>query len=140
MNNKELVINFSKRLWEKQDLNAIDEMFTTDAKIHSPLCTKKGQSTMREIAEKWLTAFPDLVIKWDEFIAENDKVVCRWRATGTHMGSLFETSPTHQEVSWSGITIYTVDNDKITEYRALVDMHAILTQLFQYESISEVVD
>lgn len=141
MNNKDIIKNYSKRLWEDKDLTAIDEVFVEDAVIHSPMNTSTGSITMKEAVEKWLSAFPDLSIEWADFISEGNKVVSRWRATGTHMGTFFDTSPSHQEITYSGITIYTLnDAGKVIEYWALVDMHAILSQLMKYESISDAVD
>jgi len=137
--NKELVQHFCKMLWEHRNLEAIDDCFVVDAKIFSPFNVKYGTLTMREIAEKWLTAFPDLIIKWQDFIAEGNKVVVRWRANGTHLGSFFETSPTHHEVYYSGITIFTVENANISEYWSLVDIHSILKQL-GLDSLSEAID
>jgi len=140
MSNKDIIIRLSKELWENHNLDIIDELFDRDAIIHSPFNAYKGSYTMREIAQKWLTAFPDLFIKWEDFIAEDDKVVCRWQGHATHMGSFFDTQPTHSEVVYSGVTTFKLKAGKIIEYWALVDMHAILTQLGRFESISEVVE
>ena len=96
---------------------------------------------MKEVIEKWLNAFPDLTVEWEDFIEEGNKVVSRWKATGTHLGGFFETSPSHQEVSYSGVTIYTLNKKgKVIEYWALVDMHAIMSQLMKYESISDAIE
>jgi predicted ester cyclase len=141
MSNKEIIKNYTKRVWQQKDLSAIDDVFVVDAVIHSPLNTTQGAITMKSVVEKWLTAFPDLTIESDDFIAEGDQVVHRWKASGTHMGSFFDTSPSHQEVTYSGITIFTLNDDaKVAEYWALVDMHAILAQLMKYESIADVVE
>lgn len=140
MNNKEIVIKYSKQLWEQKDLSIIDEIFAEDAIIHSPLNKYKGNLPMKEIAQKWLHAFPDLMVTWDDFIAEGDKVVSSWTAFGTHLGGFYETSPTHREVRYSGVTTYQLKDGKIIQYWALVDMHSILNQLMGYESISEAVD
>ena len=141
MSNKEVIKNYTKRLWHDQDLSVIDDFFVSDAVIHSPLNTTQGAITMKQVVGKWLTAFPDLRIESDDFIAEGHQVVHRWKASGTHMGSFFDTSPSHQEVTYSGITIFTLNADaKVTEYWALVDMHTILAQLMEYESISDVVE
>ena len=141
MGNKEIIEKYSKRIWEDKDLKAIDDLFTKDAMIHSPLNTTTGRITMKEVVEKWLTAFPDLTVDWQDFIAEGDKVVSRWRATGTHLGGFFDTSPSHQEISYSGVTIYTLNQQgRVIEYWALVDIHAIMAQLMKYESISEALD
>lgn len=139
-NNKELIVNYSKKLWNDRDISVIDQFFTKDAKIHSPFTTIKGRQTMHDIVDKWLTAFPDLSITWEEFIAEGDKVMSRWTAQGTHLGGFFDTKPTYRIVTYSGITIYHLEKGKITDYRALVDMHAILSQLTEYDSIEEVLE
>ena len=139
MDNKALVKSFCQRLWDQKDLTVIDELFHDQTKIHSPFNVKFGVLTMREIAEKWLTAFPDLMIQWQDFIADDDKVVVRWQAQGTHMGSFFETKPSHHEVYYSGITIFTVADQKISAYWALVDIHSILKQI-DLESMQEALD
>ena len=137
MNNKQIVINYSKKVWEERDLSVINDVFDGSCKIHSPFSTVAGKECMNIIVDKWLTAFPDMVVTWDDFIAEDDKVVSRWRASGTHLGGFFETKPTHREVSFSGVITYRLDADKIVEYWSLVDMHRILSQLKDYNSVAE---
>lgn len=127
--NKDVVIQFSKRLFDHKDFSVIDTHFSKDAIIRSPMRTLKGRETMREVIEKWFSAFPDLSVQWDEFISEGDKVVSRWSAIGTHLGGFFNTQPTHREIQFSGVIIYRLVNQKITEYWSLVDIHAILSQL-----------
>ena len=139
MNNKEIVRRFSIVLWEQRDLSIIDELFIAEPMIRSPLNPAKGCLSMREIAERWLEAFPDIAITWLDFIAENDKVVSRWFARGTHLGSFFDTRPTHKEVSYSGVTTFVLQDQKIVEYAALVDIHSILKQL-GVASLAEAID
>lgn len=139
-NNKDAIIAYSKALWDARDLLAIDRYFASNAKIRSPFSTAQGKETMHEIVDKWLTAFPDLTIRWDEFIAEDDRVVSRWSAQGTHLGGFFDTHPTHKEVNFSGVIIYRLQKGKIIDYWSLVDMHAILSQLERYHSIEEALE
>lgn len=139
MNNKELVQHIGNLLWNQRSTEIIDECFHQNVKIFSPLNVTYGALTMKQISEKWLTAFPDLIIKWQDFIEEGDKVVVRWRAQGTHLGSFFETKPTHHEVYYSGVTIYTLEAGKVLEYWSLVDIHSILKQL-GLSSLSEAID
>ena len=138
--NKNIVINYLQAVWEDRDLSAIDNFFAKDAVIHSPLSTVQGQETMKDIMEKWQAAFPELSILWEDFIAEGDKVVCRWKACGTYIGGFFNTSPSHKEVVFSGVMTYRLDNGKIVEYWNLVDMHSILTQLGEFSSMSEALE
>ena len=109
-------------------------------KIIGHFNTVQGSDTMHHIVEKWLTAFPDLSITWEEFIAEGSRVMSRWSACGTHLGGFFDTKPTYREVRYSGVTIYHLEKGKIVDYRVLVDMHAILSQLEEYDSIEEALE
>lgn len=138
--NKAFIQDYAERLWNKRELRIINDVFADDAEIHSPFNIKLGRYTMTEIADKWLTAFPDLTLYWDDYIAEGDRVVSRWHAKGTHLGSFFSTAPTHHEVDYCGITIYQVVNQRVIRYWALVDVHAILRQLEHCESIAEAVE
>lgn len=138
--NRDIIIEYSKAVWNDRDLLAIDRYFAPNVKIHSPFTTVQGSASMHEIVEKWLTAFPDLTIKWGEFVAEDDRVVSRWTAQGTHLGGFFDTRPTYKEVEFSGIIIYRLKNRKIVDYWSLVDMHAILSQLEEYSSIEEALE
>lgn len=139
MDNKSIIINFSKRLWEQRDLAVIDEFFVKEPIIHSPLNIVSGDLTMKEIANKWLEAFPDLTMHWIDFTAEEDRVISRWYAVGTHLGSLFGTRPSHFELTYSGVTTFILENSKIKEYWALVDVHSILKQV-GVECLSEAMD
>jgi len=139
-NNKDIIEQFSKTVWNDHNLSVIDKLFSPTAKIHSPMRTVQGADSIREIVDKWLTAFPDMMVRWDEFITEGDKVVSRYTANGTHLGGFFETKPTYKEVNFSGVIIYQLKNQKIVDYWSLVDVHAILTQLEQYDSIEEALE
>ena len=110
-----------------------------DAKIYSPFNVKYGALTMKEIAEKWLTAFPDLLLTLQDIISDESKVVVRWQAEGTHMGSFFETKPTNHEVFYSGINIFTLKENRVSSYWSLVDVHSILKQI-EMESINDALD
>ena len=62
-------------------------------------------------------------------IAEGDKVVSRWHASGTHQGQFVDMAATGKEVNYNGITIYRLEQNKIKEYWVVVDMFAIWQQL-----------
>jgi predicted ester cyclase len=138
--NKDIIIDYSKAVWGERNLSVIDQVVASNAQIHSPLNTLQGSETMHAIVEKWLTAFPDLSITWEEFIAEGNRVVSRWSAIGTHLGGFFDTKPTYREVRYSGVTIYHLEKGKIVDYRAFVDIHAILSQLEEYDSIESALE
>ena len=139
-NNKSRFMQFAHEFWEQQDVSVIDRYVQPDCVIHTPLTMAYGSMTLQEIAEKWFQAFPDLLLFFRDTIAEDHRVVCRWRAKGTHLGSFFETQPTHKEISFVGVTICHFKQGMISEYWSLIDIHTILKQLGGYHSLSEVVD
>ncbi|MBV53170.1 MAG: hypothetical protein CL816_03780 [Coxiellaceae bacterium] len=140
LDNKSNFMKFAHHFWEQQDSSVIDCYVAKDCIIHTPLTQSYGSMTLKQIADKWFEAFPDLLLFFRNCVAEDDQVVCRWRAKGTHLGSFFETQPTHQEVSFVGVTMCRYHEGLIQEYWSLIDVHSILKQLGGVRSISEVVD
>ena len=133
-------LQFCENVWEKRNPSAIDNYVAKDCIIHTPLTLNYGSMTLKQIADKWFEAFPDITFFFRDSLSDDRKVVARWRAKGTHLGSFFETEPTHQDVSFVGVTICTYTNGLISEYWSLIDVHTILKQLKCYSSISEVVE
>ena len=69
----------------------------------------------------FLSAFPDLVYTFDQFIAKDDFVVERYTATGTQRGQLGDISPSGRVATWTGINIFRVQCGRIAEVWAQVD-------------------
>lgn len=126
---KKMVEDYATRLWNNKDYLVIPEYFTEQTIIQSPLKKSQGIDAMHGIAKQWLQAFPDLYCSWDETISENNAVVSRWHAQGTHLGDFLEISPTKRAINYTGVTIYQLNNSKIIHYWALVDMQHLLNQL-----------
>ncbi|MEU6715517.1 ester cyclase [Nonomuraea sp. NPDC046802] len=77
--------------------------------------------------------FRDLTVKV-ELIADGDKVVIPWCMTGTAVAafkhvSLGVTIPAGTTITRRGITILTLDNDKVIEERTHEDRLGVLEQL-----------
>jgi predicted ester cyclase len=89
----------------------------------------------REGFKSWVadthTGFPDLQFTITDAIAEEDKVVIRWAAQGTHKGDikLLHLPPTGKSVSWTGIIIYRLVAGKVVEERGEENALGLLQQL-----------
>ncbi len=57
----------------------------------------------------FLSAFPDLLYTFDQFIAKDDYVVERYTATGTQQGALGDIPPSGRIATWTGINIVRKD-------------------------------
>lgn len=129
MSSKFIAENYHERVWKGKDLGAIDDWLDENIVIHSALGNYHGKSEMRTIVQAWLTAFPDLHVHNQSIICANDQVVIQWQANGRHLGEFKEKKPTGRRVSYSGVTIYRMKHNKISEYWAYLDMQHLLAQL-----------
>jgi steroid delta-isomerase-like uncharacterized protein len=74
-------------------------------------------------------AFPDLSWNVEELIAAGDKVVLRYVFRGTHRGEYEGIPGTGNQVEFSGIAIFRVENRKWVEERVEEDNQGFLQQL-----------
>src|SRR5829696_6266185 len=83
----------------------------------------------REVLGALLTGFPDVQHTIEAVITDDDLVVIRYRATGTHAGEFQGYAPTGKRVSWTGINIYRVECGRIAEIWSEVDALGRIAQL-----------
>jgi len=92
-----------------------------------------GPSDIKAILQEFHKSFPDLVATVDEQIAEDDKVVTRWTWRGTHTGELQSPyrllAPTGKTITYTGIRINRVVDNKIVEDRFEADLLGLWEQL-----------
>ena len=65
----------------------------------------RGANYLKEEIEYFRNAVPDLTYTVEDQVAEGDKVVTRYTATGTHQGEFFGVAPTGKRIEMSGIQI-----------------------------------
>jgi len=65
----------------------------------------------------------------EEQIAEGDKVVTRWSATGTHRGELMGVPPTGKRLSMTGIVISRCAGGRIVEEVEELDALCMMQQV-----------
>ncbi|MDX6399905.1 MAG: hypothetical protein QOF27_511 [Gaiellaceae bacterium] len=92
---------------------------------------QKGADASAKVAKR---ALPDLRIRLEDMIAEGDKVVARWSASGTHKGAvkhaLFgSVKATGKPLHVTGITILRFENGRVAETWGLTDELGGATQL-----------
>jgi steroid delta-isomerase-like uncharacterized protein len=97
------------------DVSAIESLFAEnfvryDADSPNVLLGREGMSFVNDYYRK---AFPDLTYTVEDVIAEGDRVVTRWTATGTQQGAFRLLAPTGNRVTWAGVTIWQVRDGKI---------------------------
>jgi steroid delta-isomerase-like uncharacterized protein len=128
--NKAIVRRTFEEAWNKGDLAVLDEIYATDVIAHSaPPGQAGGLKGARQFFGIYLGAFPDTHMEVEDQVAEEDKVVTRWTATGTHKGELMGMPATGKQVRISGITINRLEGGQIVEEWATFDQLGMLQQL-----------
>ena len=75
------------------------------------------------------SAFPEFHYTVEDMIAEGDKVVARWTATGTHKGDMMGIPPTGKQATVTGITTFRFANGKMVEGLTTWDALGMMQQL-----------
>lgn len=129
--NKAVVRRVYHEVMGNHDLSVVPELFADDYVYHSPGGPDVyGPYSFRELVAAYWAAFPDFLQTADLLIAaEDNTVVSRWTATGTHQGEFLGIPPTGKRVTFAGVVITRVAGGKVVEDWELADMHGLLQQL-----------
>ena len=115
--NKALVRRFYEEVWDKGNTAFAHEVFADDYARHDlrPTQALPGPEGQKKIADDFRAAFPDLRVKVDLVVGEEDFVVGRWTASGTHLGPWGSLEPTGRRATFSAVNIYRFENGKVAE-------------------------
>jgi predicted ester cyclase len=127
--NKRITRAILERAFNQRDFAAIDEGFTADAVIHDPGVDFRGPAELRGGLESLLTAFPDFHFSVEEQLAEDDRVMIRYRGQGTQHGEFLGLAATGRRVDYTGILRLRLEGEKISDFWAQPDQLGLLRQL-----------
>lgn len=114
--NKAVAKRFYEEVFNKQNVNAIDDVCASNFVDHSAMPGQApGAQGLKQIFGMYLKAFPDIHVKIKEMIAERDLVVTRFSGEATHKGELFGTPATGKKIKFNGIDIIRVANGRAAE-------------------------
>lgn len=80
-------------------------------------------------AKGWREAFPDLNMRIDQLLAEDDLVAVRWTARGTNTGSGNGIPATGRSVEITGTTLFRMDEGRIAEEWTCANSLGMMRQL-----------
>jgi predicted ester cyclase len=105
---------------------------------HDPVRAKSvSLDEQRQIAESFRGGFPDLRCSVSDVVTEGDRVVCRWRMTGTQQGPFLGFAPTGKSVAFDGISELRFHQGRLAEQWTLYDCFGLLHQLDLLPSLEE---
>ncbi len=105
---------YYEEAWNQGNLAVIDEVVAADYVANSKLRIE-GSTALKQYISAFRTAFPDIHFTIEDQIAEGNKVVSRWTASGTHRGRLMGIAPTGKIGTVRGVSVVLVVNGKIQE-------------------------
>ena len=130
--NKALARRFMDEVWNKGNLNFIDEVTDPNFVSHDPAGPEDmggGVEGAKQFVEMYRNAFPDTQMSVEDVIAEGDKVVTRWTVRATHQGELMGIPPSGNRVEVTGISIDRIEGGKFVETWSNYDALGIMQQL-----------
>jgi steroid delta-isomerase-like uncharacterized protein len=115
--NKALVRRFYEEVWDKGNTEFAYEVFADDYVRHDlrPTQALPGPEGQKRVADDFRAAFPDLRVTVDLVVGEQDYVVGRWTASGTHLGSWGAMEPTGRHATFSAVNIFRFEDGKVAE-------------------------
>jgi steroid delta-isomerase-like uncharacterized protein len=127
--NKRLADQVWEEIWHEGKLDRLDGLFASDFVRRDPGRELHGVEQNRQFIASLRTAFPDGRFTTEDQIAEGDKVVVRYRFKGTQLGAFQGMPATQKPVSYTGILIYRIAENKIAEQWTEIDLLGLLRQL-----------
>ena len=127
--NKALVLEQVEHVVNNNDLDALDKRQHPRFVAHGLGKKAGGGDAMKHLIRTWKTAFPDWKDEVLDIIAEDDKVVIRLKASGTHTGELFGIPPTGEAVSWSMMETVRIEDGLIIEQWGVSDFGLVVDRL-----------
>jgi len=124
------VIQRYQEAYNTNNLDALDQLVAADLITHAlmpgvPPSLEGG----KQVHRLTLAAMPDFQTAIEDLVAEGDKVVMRFTATGTFKNDFMGLPPTGKLIKFTGISIFRLAGGKIVEHWAQEDELGLMRQL-----------
>jgi predicted ester cyclase len=123
--NKEIIRNLYENIMNGRHLDqlgaAIDENYTG-------IRGDKGPEGFKQVIEPLIAAFPDIQWHIEDLLADDNKVIVRWKWNGTFKNPFRGISPNQKQFTNEAIVIYELANGKALKAWIQSDQLGFLTQ------------
>jgi hypothetical protein len=135
--NKALVRKFFDEVWNNRNLDALDELYSPNFKLHAlwqntsaggPI-EATGIEPAKVVIGGWFTGFPDLVVAVDDQVGEDDLVGSRHSSMGTHTAAFMGMPATGKKAKVTGMTVTRCAGGKMVEAWTSWDALGMFEQL-----------
>jgi steroid delta-isomerase-like uncharacterized protein len=115
--NKDLICRLLAEV-DRGNADVVETYYAPDYVDHTPSPIRRlapGREGVRQALAIFRRAFPDTRHTIEDLVAEEDRVVVRLSARGTHTGEFIGVAPTGEVVTMTGIAIYRIVDGRIAE-------------------------
>jgi steroid delta-isomerase-like uncharacterized protein len=129
--NKALTRRVFEEIWNQGNYDLADELIDPNFVDHDSAMPEEvsGIEGFKEFVSMYRSGFSDTHIVVEDQVAEEDKVVTRWMATGTHDGDFWGLAPTGKRVEITGMEIARISGGKIAEIWDNYDVMGLMQQI-----------
>ena len=114
--NRALMLSYLYEVVSRGEVSSLDELVAENHVLHDLGGTKvSGKEALREHVVALRAAFPDMLVKINEVIAEGNHVSARWTLEGTQKAEWSGIPGDNRKVVASGLTFMKVKDNKIQE-------------------------
>jgi steroid delta-isomerase-like uncharacterized protein len=130
--NKQVVRQFYEEGWNGRNFEIVRQTHSENWVHHdnsNPNDLGGGPEGNIKRMKELVHAFPDLRFDIEDMVAENDKVVVRFIASGTQKGQFGPIPPTDKQVKMLGYITHRLEYGKIVEDWVVRDTYGLMIQL-----------
>jgi steroid delta-isomerase-like uncharacterized protein len=128
--NKALLRRFVEEMVNQGNMAVAPELVAPDFLELDPFPGQApGRAGLIESIERLRAAFPDLVWRIEEVVAEGEKVASLHTWSGTHRGEFLGITPTGKRVRMSCMIFDTYEDGKLKKSRLMMNVLSLLQQL-----------
>jgi steroid delta-isomerase-like uncharacterized protein len=126
-----VVGRFIDECWNRGRVDLVDELVSAEFIDHLPFeeSMADGIDGLKALIGICRLGFSDLRLHVEDMVAEDDRVVARFVAKGTHDGPFMGVLPSHRQLSAEAIAIYRVEHHQIIDQWCMLDTARVCRQL-----------
>lgn len=129
--NKQLVLRWKDEIWNKRNLNIIDELYAPDYRGHMAAAPEpiQGREGLKHLFATLFAAFDDIRLTSQFLVAEGDMVAAYDSVWLKHTGVYQGVPPTGKEATFVSTDFYRIVDGKIVEQWVVGNTLGLLQQL-----------
>ena len=132
-NAKTLVRRWYEEMWNCWSFDLVDEIVAPDVAFRGSLgVSTHGREGLKRYMRFVRDAFPDFHNHIELLVAEGGTVVAKLSYSGTHAGEFQGIPPTQRRVTYAGVAIFDVVENRIQSAWVLGDLYSLHKQVGAY--------